>query len=382
MKVRIFLVLSLALNLYLIFVAFRRHDKKSEPVTVAVGAAVVREVSKPSSTNTVSKRFNWQSVETDDYTSYIANLRAIGCPEETIADVCKMFEMKKREARKLAPKIDYWRTNSRFLGSLQSQCADLDYKLRQPIDAERNAVLRNLGIDPANHNLPRGTFDAGDYLLDFLSDEKRDRIRVLQAKQAEDWEAIRANTSQDNLTAAFQKQERDADRRIKELLTPEEALQYDLRYSHTADVLRRTLSGFEPTEQEFVQLFQIRRAYEAKVAEDNMPVEDAEAAKQWMNDQVKATLGETRYADYDRTDDYGFQQIWSVADKVGLSNLISDFVHDAIIANTNAPIAFRPTKFPATDRSRVGRESLDCHNHPIVDIDERRWGSFSAERLN
>jgi hypothetical protein len=70
------------------------------------------------------KRFDWQSVETDDYTTYIANLRGIGCPEETIqdiviADVCKMFELKKRETRKLAPKIDYWRTNTRFLGSLQ-----------------------------------------------------------------------------------------------------------------------------------------------------------------------------------------------------------------------------------------------------------------------
>jgi hypothetical protein len=34
MKVRLFLILSLALNLYLIFVAFRRYDKKSEPIPV------------------------------------------------------------------------------------------------------------------------------------------------------------------------------------------------------------------------------------------------------------------------------------------------------------------------------------------------------------
>ena len=34
MKVRLFLVLSLALNLYLIFVAFRGYDKKSEPIPV------------------------------------------------------------------------------------------------------------------------------------------------------------------------------------------------------------------------------------------------------------------------------------------------------------------------------------------------------------
>jgi len=28
------------------------------------------------------KPFNWESVESSDYKQYIANLRAVGCPEE------------------------------------------------------------------------------------------------------------------------------------------------------------------------------------------------------------------------------------------------------------------------------------------------------------
>ncbi len=33
-------------------------------------------------TNTMIKPFNWESVESSDYKQYIANLRAVGCPEE------------------------------------------------------------------------------------------------------------------------------------------------------------------------------------------------------------------------------------------------------------------------------------------------------------
>jgi hypothetical protein len=95
--------------------------------------------------------------------------------------------------------------------------------------------------------MPRATFDPADYLLDFLSDEKRDQIRALKIKLSEEWQGTRANISQDDFGAAFQKHECDSDQRIKALLR-------------------------------------------------------AEAAKQAMNEQVKAALGEARYADYDRAD--------------------------------------------------------------------------------
>src|SRR5262249_55086014 len=40
-------------------------------------------------TNTVVRRqfFTWQEVESPDYPTYIANLRDIGCPEQTIRDI-------------------------------------------------------------------------------------------------------------------------------------------------------------------------------------------------------------------------------------------------------------------------------------------------------
>src|SRR4051812_35254703 len=45
--------------------------------------------------------FDWRLVESGDYKKYIANLRAIGCPEETIrdiimADVTNLFASRKK----------------------------------------------------------------------------------------------------------------------------------------------------------------------------------------------------------------------------------------------------------------------------------------------
>src|SRR5712671_1846172 len=40
-------------------------------------------------TNTIVRRqfFSWQEVESPDYPTYVANLRDIGCPEQTIRDI-------------------------------------------------------------------------------------------------------------------------------------------------------------------------------------------------------------------------------------------------------------------------------------------------------
>src|SRR5262245_47947756 len=47
---------------------------------------VVRESSAPTAPSS-GLNFSWSSVESSDYKQYIANLRAINCPEETIRDI-------------------------------------------------------------------------------------------------------------------------------------------------------------------------------------------------------------------------------------------------------------------------------------------------------
>src|SRR5260221_818693 len=101
-------------------------------------------------TNPISKRFNWESVESSDYKQYIANLRSIGCPQETIrdiirADVSKLYEGKKKEICKAAPKFQYWK-GEEFLRGVGREA----WIKMLAMNEERDATLRALGIEPVS----------------------------------------------------------------------------------------------------------------------------------------------------------------------------------------------------------------------------------------
>jgi len=96
-----------------------------------------------------------------------------------------------------------------------------------------------------------------------------------------------------------QKEEAEALRRI---LTPEEVFQYEVRASATGYRMRWELEGFNPTEQEYLAVFKLRKPFE-----DAFPPEmagsgtDAEKAKRTeaekqVKEQIKQTLGAERYA--------------------------------------------------------------------------------------
>jgi hypothetical protein len=338
MKLRALLILSVALNVYFAFNAFSRRPAPQSAATNPSKPTPTVRAYTARQTNTASPQFNWESVEADDYQVYIANLRAIGCPEETIqdivvADVFKLFEEKKWKLRAARPKIEYWKTsdspasyllNYRVLSeALQSRVFEADRKLTQPIDAERDSLLRSLGINPNAQKLPSSAIDPRVLLLDFISESKRREIAALYTQLQREWDGVRGDIAQGDFAYKHDAHQQESDRRIKELLTPEESLQYDLRISMTADSLRSQLVGFDPTESEFIELYKIRKEHDA-ARDEKITANRGDSPEIWraykdgLNLAVKSILGEERYADYDRATDFGFQQILVVTQKAGL----------------------------------------------------------------
>ena len=91
--------------------------------------------------------FHWSQIESDDYQTYVENLRSIGCPEETIRDLVKQdldkfYDQRKAEMLNSAPpRKDYWKpghptTLSQPSAGTRSQLAQLDQ--------EKNGVLNEL----------------------------------------------------------------------------------------------------------------------------------------------------------------------------------------------------------------------------------------------
>jgi hypothetical protein len=89
--VKLSLVLNSVLALALIYlIAERRQQVNAQysgPV-VATGSSELPSVQRASAQNTAeSKSFSWNQIESADYRVYVANLRGISCPEQTIRDI-------------------------------------------------------------------------------------------------------------------------------------------------------------------------------------------------------------------------------------------------------------------------------------------------------
>src|SRR5437867_3702515 len=97
--------------------------------------------------------FHWSQVESRDYRQYIANLRSIGCPEQTIrdiilADVNKLFEPREApfKAQLAGFQAQPWNDPSTEPGNSKEQFA-LRKQLRE-VEKEKQAVIKDLlGID-------------------------------------------------------------------------------------------------------------------------------------------------------------------------------------------------------------------------------------------
>jgi hypothetical protein len=95
-------------------------------------------------------------------------------------------------------------------------------------------------------------------------------------------------------------------------LTPDELRQYDLRSSPTAQRLRNQLSYFNPTEQEFLAIYDVQsqfdQAHNPMTAGFPTPdqLRQRQADQQQLQAQLKAALGDQRYQDYQQSTDNGF----------------------------------------------------------------------------
>jgi hypothetical protein len=188
MKSKAPLIVSVALNVVLAAFLLRPQPTaepsgaadqidKAESGTARKNSAIAPRLLDPAGTNTVVRQFNWESVESPDYREYIANLRSIGCPEETIrdiirADVNKLYAEKKRLARGEPKKFEYWKTGNAMAGVLGDPET---VKAMRALEEEKTGVLRALGIEPDPMDAMVAMADGFpmDTMFSFLPEEKR-----------------------------------------------------------------------------------------------------------------------------------------------------------------------------------------------------------------
>jgi hypothetical protein len=259
-------------------------------------------------TASAAEGFNWRRVESADYKTYVTNLRAIGCPEQTIrdiitADVKQAFAQRRKEA--IAARLGefrYWNTQSATPELLAAYAQQ-----KEAVNAQMHDVLQELvGSGSVGESSPSWVAEETDYKLSFLPESLRQQVRAVDARYEEVEPQIKALSDwQPSTTDPAQLQailERYASKRadLAQLLTPEQLEQYEMTVSWTADNLRQAMAKFNPSPDEFRTIFQEWRAHDEHLAElraHNEP--DPGDAQVFEN--IRQALGDERFAEYRRT---------------------------------------------------------------------------------
>lgn len=403
MNAKVVAVVSILLNVALaggvVYLSSRRASVESSPAQPPTPQAVSAPKTEPkpeSQTVTVvasqpGRLFDWRMVESEDYRKYIANLRTVGCPEETIrdiitADVNKLFEQRRKQITASTNKFEYWKSSNMF-GQMGLD-PDRIEKLQQLAREKRDLLRELLGVEPEEKPELFANFNPFESMLDFLPAAKQNEIMDVYMKfQAKMAKSFSGGMPDAEDMKAMQKAQKEMEAELAGMMSPEEFREYQLRMSQTAMTMRMQLAGFDPTQAEFDKIFDTRKKFDDEYslmggAGATKEERDKRAAAQKELDaQLKAVLGDARFAEYQRSQDWSYQTIYRVTDKYGLPKDSATKVYDMQKAAQDEAKRVRSdktmTKEQQQDALMAVRAETEKSIHSV--LGDKAWNSYNSQ---
>jgi hypothetical protein len=331
MRWRALAIISLGVNVILAvaFLFSERHFiRRSAELASRLGF-----VSEPK-TNIVVRRqfFSWQEVESPEYETYIANLRAINCPEQTIRDII-IADVNSLFARRMAtelvtPQQQWWRS------SPDTNVVQVALEKAHALEDERRALLTKL-LGPNWEtgdlvSLPRPSHPGivlDGPVLGNLSADVKQTLEDISAKSSDRLqaylEAVRHEGKEPDpaMLAKLRQQTRDE---LAHVLPPGQLEDFLLRYSQEANNLRADfgqLAYFNPTPDEFRAVFRATDTIDQQIQSLSPSDPGYAQARKALEDQreaaIKIALGPKRYAEYQALHDPLYRDAVAQANAAG-----------------------------------------------------------------
>jgi hypothetical protein len=329
---RVLLWLSLGLNVALAaWVAhlLRTPDPGSSPQPIIATPILSANLVK---TNIVVRRQNfvWSQIESDDYATFITNLRQIGCPEATIrdiivADVSQLYA-RRRAAEVVTSPQQWWRSDP------DPSISRAALAQAKALEDERHAWLTKLlGPDWESADYPLPSLASLTVLdgpvLGILPPETKLALQRLE-QQSLERQMTYLRTQQDEgqvpEPAALARLRQHTREELAKVLTPAQLEEYLLRYSNNANQLRARLRGFDASPDEFRSLFRtldpIDQALQGLPANgrDSDEAGRGRELEQQRETALQETLGQERYQDYKLSQDPRYRQARTIAEQAGV----------------------------------------------------------------
>ena len=327
-------------------------------------------------------------------------LRAAGLSDDMVRNIVQMTLWKKYEARFKAlnphqnpdPDKPWWKDDrsmqNGWNGGMTKAQRDENRRLQREI---RDEGIRLFGSD-ANKN------PWLEQRFAFLAPEKRQALMDIQQDYQELMSEIQQETQGFRLPSDAEKLrflQAEQKRDIESLLSPQELRDYELRQSPTANQLRWKMTQYDATEQEYVSIFPLQKAFDEKYNDNRSydpfgnphtePVErdqnywkERQAAEKKLQDDIRAIIGEERFAESIRRQDQDWQQLEAATRRLALapdtpqklfalrdpaSAAIQQIVENPALTNDQrkAELATLAAKTRAEVRAALGEEGAQAY---------------------
>jgi len=340
MRISFLIALSLAVNIILAALFFRpghgAATSSSGDLPVETGAAENSSAAPNGSavTTLAGAKISWRDLQAAELKEFVAKLRAVNCPEETIKDLVlaelnRRFSKQQRALWSDLQNQDYWKPYRRS-SAPEEQKKNLERSRQmQAMQKEKTALIVEIfGVDVEKQRMLAEGYDPDNMgwnptgNLSFLPEAKREVVKKYLEDFQEKEQAFYASTmgGWDAEARARQKKlEQEKFDGLAQLLTPEELREYKLRNSQTASQISSELHGVDLTRAQYESLFDIRSKYGDSIynygdaGNDPAAIKQIEQNKKNMQAEIAAALGADKSAEWERAQDYQYQQLASLA---------------------------------------------------------------------
>ncbi|MGH7944250.1 MAG: hypothetical protein ACREH8_02215 [Opitutaceae bacterium] len=312
----------------------------------------------------------WTALHSSELAALVQRLRAAGFPPTMVraivdAEVERQFSPRIKELMRTVTDTPYWKqVSGYYMGN-----SKLFESINQ-IYRERSRVLRDLlgkdayafsGVDPTAAqrrqygNLPQARID----LVQRITEDYAEMTsQVRSAMQG-------VTLPEDREKLALLEREKRAD--LAAILTPEEFADFERRTSTITGRLRTTFTIMDASEAEFRTIFKAHEPFKDALyptsgggityfGSDVM--EKRREATAQINEQLKAALGDARFAEYQRSTDSDFQQLYRLGqrDNVPYETLVR--AHDVRIPTAEASMKIVEDRSLSNDARRAALKEL------------------------
>ena len=334
MRWRLVALVSVGVNIALAAVwltSTRSWSAKDSAIAAALGQPPPVQIR----TNIVARRqlFSWQDLESGDYAIYVANLRDIGCPEQTIHDII-IADVNALYARKRATEVvtadqQWWRNDA------DPRVVEAAAQKIRALEEERRTLLaRLLGTNWESGdlvNIPRpsrpGVALDGP-VLGMLPVDTKQAIQEVTLRSQERMEAYleaQHRAGKNPAPAEIAKLRKQTREELAHVLSPPQLEEFLLRYSQNANDLRAEfaqLQFFNQTSNEFRAVFRAADLYDQRIqlladASDPSSVAQRKALQDQRENAIKLALGQKRYEEYQRLQDPVYRDAVAAAEEAG-----------------------------------------------------------------